>query len=537
MAASVALVLMVSIAAFSLLMPVDIRAANEAPDWDEGDGVAAGIEIDMLSLFDEYTDIFIDNLTALLLDEGIMELEDLSIEKGSIKAFASVGVTDKSDGNVTVTQKMGFEIIFKATMSAVMLDMTEPGVYDDEYALEQADTIDISNSVSLEFKVAMVQYLSVTFDEESMDIMEISMSIRPSFMIEIDMEKLPWLDDEDESITVSYESFKMFVKADVKTTLALEFMPGLKLFDLENIETDHEWDTATENISVSLRFEGVIDMASAGKSPAVTEINGNLADMFAEIAADMPGASGLEGFPIILEEVSIPSEYFVEAADDVNGDIIEEIEPEIVNGEMLLGIIPVPMQIPLICTGKDNSSTDNSTLFHHFFQMGVMDDDSNIYWIFLRDNPDPDNITIPGDVKIPLWDLTGGWHENQTVFIGGLPYVKDLLDFDRWDSVLKDTTEATEEMIIGTVETMTGMDMEGKFSFESMEVAAANDGLGGIETTQNDIGDTETPVYEDPAEEDPPEEDPEEEDDEDICPLPFALLLIFGIAAVTMRRR
>lgn len=473
MAATIALALMVSIAAFVFIVPYDTEAAAEPPDWSEGDGVAAGVELDVLQLYNAHSDEVKDMLKAVIEDMsgGDATLNDFSVTKGSIKAYASVGVTDVSNGEVTVTQRMGFEIHFKVNAKTTVSDMPKAGVYDDGTDPEEDQLEDMVTISSFELKIGFTQTFSVTFDQDTMDIKEMSFSLRPSMMVNAQFSKLPWYDEDvtNETIEVSYGSFNVFFKIDVKSTLTLGFLPPLKLFDLP-MEVDDTWNTTTDNISIDLRFEGIVDLQITGTHYLVGEANDAIDDMFEAIADEMPNATGLDGFPIRIQEISIPAEYFPNDEPE-----FADIDFEIVNGAFPTEMIEVPLQADLTCTG----SNETDLLVVH----GLKTENSTVYWVWL------DGEDVPGDMDLPLSELFDFHPDVDGFYIGGIPYMADLADFNMWEEVMDEAIEDMEQQMVEMVDTMTNgtVNMSSAFTFQPMSLQAANDGLNSIESTQDDI--------------------------------------------------
>lgn len=483
LAATIALVLMVSIAAFIFIVPLDTQAAAEPPDWNEGDGVAAGVELDVLQLYNAHNEELVEMLQEAVEDMsgGDASLDDFSVTKGTIKAFVSLGVTDVSNGEVTVTERMGFEIQFKLNAKTTVSDMPVAGVYDWDANLTEDQQEDMETITSLEIRIAFTQTFSVTFDEETMDIVEVSFSLRPSFMMNAQFSNLPWFEDDDvnETEEVSYGSLNVFFKIDVKSTLTLGFLPPLKLFDLP-MEVGDDWNTMTDNISIDLQFEGVVDLQITGTHYIVDEANDEIDEMFEDIQEEMPNATGLDSFPIVIQDISIPAEYFQE---DEPEPIVEEeddgpfagIDFEIVDGAFPTEMIEVPMQFNLTCTG----SNESDLLVLH----GLMTENSTIYWVWL------DGEDVPGVVDIPLSDLFDFHPDVNDLYIGGIPYMAEMADFNMWDEAMDDAIDDMEQTMVTAVEGMTNgtVNMSSAFTFESMSLAAANDGLDSITTTQDGI--------------------------------------------------
>ena len=480
LAATIALALMASIAAFVFVVPFDTQAAdNEAPDWEQGDGIAAGVELDVLQMYNAYDDMIVENLTDLFAGTDLARLNDFSVNKGKIRAFVSIGVTDVSNGEVTVTQRMGFEIIFKVSASVDLLNMTAPGTYN-ETTIDDADEVTINTVASFEIAIAFTQTFSVTFEQDTMDIVEISASVRPSAMVDLRLSKLPNYDWEGDNFTITYGSYNVFMKADVKSTLTVGFLPALKILDLPMVE-GQEWDTATENLSIDLKFEGIVDLRITGTSPPVAKGNKAIDEMFENITAEMPNATGLDSFPIIIEQVSIPNEYFQETAPTVEEEegIWDDVNFEIVDGAFPTEMIGIPVQVPLNCTG----SNETDLLVVH----GLADANTTVYWVWFGDDM---NISIPGVMDIPLSNLTNGMHANVTDFyVGGFPYVRGLMDFAMWDDVMEDAMEGMEGQIEAAFFDMTNgtVNMSSSFTFQPMTLQAANEGIDSIGTTQDGI--------------------------------------------------
>jgi|GEM_PF-1676182 len=497
LAATIALVLMVSIAAFVIVLPFDSKAAAGSPNWEEGDGVAAGVELDVLQLYNDYENNVTEMMEMIVtyMSDGNGTLDDFSVTKGAIKAYVMIGVTDVSDEEVTVTERIGFEIQFKVNAKLIVSDMPKTGTaynisdgadlddlqMSDLELDEDKDLENITTLMSFEIRIGFTQAFSVTFDKDTMDVKEVSFSLRPSMMINTQISKLPWIGEPvDNTAEVKYGSFNVFFKSDVKSTLTLGFLPPLKLFDLP-MEVDDSWNTTTDNISIDLKFEGIIDMQITGTHEMIAEGNEEIDQMFNNITESMPNATGLDEFPIVIEQVTIPAEYF--ASDDAVPTVEEDDGPfadmefEIVNGAFPTEMIEVPMQIVLNCT--EVGETD--LLVKH----GLRSENSSVYWFW------PDGQTVPGVIpNIPLANYTGGLHANVTnLYVGGLPYIADMGNFTMWDDKMSNTMEGMEEGIVATVETMTGgtVNMSESFKFQTMTLSSVNDGIDSIESTQDSI--------------------------------------------------
>jgi len=463
-AAAVALVLMVSIAAFAFFMPFEAQAEdNTAPDWSEGQETAMGVELDFLELYDSYSDEVDENMTYVFGDIEDLTYEDFAMNEGSIKSYLLLEVSEETEETVTVTQKMGFEIKTAFTLSAEMHNMTPAGEYADNETAEAEDKVDLDNSVSMSTTLAVVQSLSATFDKDTMDLISISTYVRSTSIFDLSVDKWPDMNDEGEEHIVTYGGFNVYSKTDVKVSSEVEFEPAFKMFDLP-IDVGDEWNTTTEEITVSGGLDGTIDLQVTGTSPAVDEANQEIDYMFENITAEMPNATGIDGFPIKLDEVTIPAEYF-----DANDDVDDVPEFSIEEGQFPTESIEIPV-VDLVCT--ENTTSD--IMEKH----NLTDGDVNIYWILPEGMPAPGYVDVSNHVPL---------HDDYTMmYVGGIPYVRALGDITMWETVMEEGTEEMESTMINMADQM-GVNISESFSFSSMDVASANEGIESISDTQDEM--------------------------------------------------
>lgn len=484
LAICVTFALMFSLLAVMLFIPFGSEAAdNEAPDWQEGDGIALGMELDLLSLYNNYEDIIIENLTEDIELEGA-EIEDFSLTTGAISAYILVEVSDVTDSTATITEKIGLEIELGVSVDVLLLNLTEPGTYDSEAEFNDADTVNVSTTFSASGRAALVQSLSVTFDKETMDIIRIETYLHPILELELGISKMPYYQTSDTgAITWSMGSLNADATLDVKFLLSADFEPAFKLYDLP-IAVGDTWNTSTEDITLNGGLEGVIDLQVSGTSPLVNEINDGIDELFANIAEELPNASGLDGFPINLEEVTIPAEYFV----DEPAPLLDEPEYEfsITNGQFATLDIPIG---PINMTCGESNETDI------LVNLGLTGENTTIYWVL------PEGVTALGNVTLP--EPLSSLLDRESIYIGGIPYMQALFDMDMWSEKANEIANGISLQIMDMANT-SGIDIEGQFSFESMTPSAANEaieGIDGIETTGSSLVDAiidlflESPYY------------------------------------------
>ncbi|HII99972.1 MAG TPA: hypothetical protein HA366_00355 [Candidatus Methanomethylophilaceae archaeon] len=485
LAICVTFALMFSLLAVMLFIPFGSEAAdNEAPDWQEGDGIALGMELDLLSLYNNYEDIIIENLIEYIELEDV-EIEDFSLTTGAISAYILVEVSDVTDSTATITEKIGLEIELGVSVDVLLLNLTEPGTYDNITEFDDADTVNVSTTFSASGRAALVQSLSVTFDKETMDIIRIETYLHPILELELGISKMPYKQTNDTTgaITCSMGSLNADATLDVKFLLGADFEPAFKLYDLP-IEVDDTWNTSTEDITLNGGLEGVIDLQVSGTSPLVNEINDGIDALFATIAEALPNASGLDGFPINLEEVTIPAEYFV----DEPAPLLDEPEYEfsITNGQFATLDIPID-PINMTCGGSNETDI--------LVNLGLTGENTTIYWVL------PEGVTALGNVTLP--EPLSSLLDRESIYIGGIPYMQALFDMDMWSEKANEIANGISLQIMDMANT-SGIDIEGQFSFESMTPSAANEAIediDGIETTGSSLVDAiidlflESPYY------------------------------------------
>ncbi len=484
--ATIALVLLVPLFATVILLPFGSQAESGSMDWNEGDGFGAGIEFDVLHLYYAYSDEIIDMIMDTISEQsqGQAELNDFSITKGTINAYAMTGVTKVTDDEVTIEQSGGLEVHLKINAKTTVYDLPKEGVYTPEHDFTEEDYEDMVTISYFEVIIGLAQKFSVTFDKESMDVKEVSSTQLLSLSMEADFSKLPFV-EFDEDMEVSYGNMNLLFTYDYNQTLSLGFIPSLSIPDLEN-GIEQGFGSEIEGMVIDLSFEGEVDLQITGDHRAVNELNMGIDLIFQGIAEDMPDAEGLDGFPIKLHEIYIPAEYLPEPGPSPVDMILFDV-PELT---IPVELFEIPLEIPW--TISDGEETD--LLVIH----GLRTENSTMYWLWLEDVP------VPGLFDIPLSQVFTDFHPDvDDFYIGGIPIIPDLADPLMWEELMEEPMDMMEELIVTMVYDMTGgaVEITRPIDYESMDMEDVMYVLRAIVSSiliisddDDDISDTVPPV-------------------------------------------
>jgi len=283
----------------SLAVPA-LAAPAEAPEWNEGDKWAYGMEADAGEELQEE----LENLT-IMVDQFLDDIEGIDADlnelnmAGSSEVWILFEITEANDEVYVLSMDMAAMIDINADIS-VTAELPAEGTYTfDELITADRDPITISAGV--DFNMALTVSVDVTFDRDTMALMSVESTFRLTGALDLSADNLPlWLpelmdDDFNESeagvVEVEYTDYDINADLEFNLAMDLEFVPALNLWDFPMDEGD-EWSVSS-NATMSGSMSGFLD---------VTGLPAEIEDaLFMEISDE----TGIDSFPIIFEDLDL----------------------------------------------------------------------------------------------------------------------------------------------------------------------------------------------------------------------------------------
>ncbi len=342
------LALLVSLAVPALATPA------EAPEWNQGDRWAYGMEVDA----DEELQEELENVTTTV-DQFLDDIEGLNANLNDLNVAASselwvlFEVTEANDDVYVLSMDMAAMISVDASIS-VTAELPAEGTYDiGELMTAERDPVTMSASVDL--TMFLTVSVDVTFDSDTMALKSIEATLKLTGALDLTADNLPlWLpglmdNDLNESLTgeIKVEYTDYDINADLEFNLAmnLEFVPALNLWDFP-LDVGDDWNVSS-NATLSGSMSGSLD---------VSGLPSDMEDAFFEKVADKIGANS---FPIVFEDLDLGDCPF-------DGGVMEETTEH---------IGPVNLRCTDVSTVNDPYWNDITV-----YEINVVDTPLNMYY-------------------------------------------------------------------------------------------------------------------------------------------------------------
>ena len=282
----------------------------EAPEWSVGDRWAFGADTDVGAEFDE----ILTNLTNMLeMTDEVDEVNEMSLSGGT-EFWMLFEVTEVTADEYVMEMDMATSVALDATVS-ITADLPVAGTYNySDDPVTALITVDADVGVD----ATLVVNVEVTYDKDTMAVK--SVAIEATIRAEADFvaNNLPQSDDDwmNMTETISYEDYDVHGELQVNFDMALEFDPGLNLYDFPLSLDEVWWSNFTATFSGHLT--GFLDIQGL---PEEMEEN-----IFSE---EFVNQTGISEFPIVFEDIgdmgAIPFD---------NGIIEEFVTPETLDMRM-----------------------------------------------------------------------------------------------------------------------------------------------------------------------------------------------------------
>jgi hypothetical protein len=283
----------------SLAVPA-LAAPAEAPEWNEGDRWAYGMEVDV----DEALQQELENLT-MMIDQFLSDIDGIEADLNDLNMAASseawilFEVTEANNEVYVLSMDMAAMVSINADIS-ITAELPAEGTYDlDE--LINAERDPVTMSAGLDFTMILTVSVDITFDRETMALKSVESTLKLTVSMDLTAENLPlWLPelmngDYNESlggeIEVEYTDYDISADLEFNLAIDLEFVPALNLWDFPLDEGD-EWNVSS-NATVSGSMSGFLD------------VSGLPAEMEDALFMAISGDTGIDSFPIIFEDLDL----------------------------------------------------------------------------------------------------------------------------------------------------------------------------------------------------------------------------------------
>ncbi|MHC1709447.1 MAG: hypothetical protein AB9819_03455 [Methanomassiliicoccales archaeon] len=256
----------------------------EAPEWSVGDRWAFGADTDVGAEFDE----ILTNLTNMLeMTDEVDEVNEMSLSGGT-EFWMLFEVTQVTDDEYVMEMDMATSVTMDATIS-ITADLPVAGTYN--YSDDPATAL-ITVDADVGVDATMVVNVEVTYDKETMAVKSIAIDAKIRAAADFVANNLPQSDDDwmNSTETIWYEDYDVHAELEVNFDMALEFDPGMNLYDFPLAMNETWWSNFT--VSFSGHLTGFLDIQGL---PAEMEEN-----IFSE---DFVETTGISEFPIVFEEI------------------------------------------------------------------------------------------------------------------------------------------------------------------------------------------------------------------------------------------
>jgi len=256
----------------------------EAPEWNEGDRWAFGADTNVGAEFDE----ILTNLTNLLeMTDEVDEVNEMSLS-GSTEFWMLFEVTEVTDDEYVMEMDMATSVTLDATVS-ITADMPVAGTYN--YSDDPTTSL-ITVDADVDVDATVIFNVEVTYDKDTMAVKSIAIDAKIRAEADFVANNLPQSDDDwmNGTETIWYEDYDVHGELEVNFDMALEFDPGLNLYDFPLSMEDEWWSNFTASFSGHLT--GFLDIQGL---PEEMEQN-----IFSE---EFVETTGISEFPIVFEEI------------------------------------------------------------------------------------------------------------------------------------------------------------------------------------------------------------------------------------------
>lgn len=256
----------------------------EAPEWSVGDRWAFGADTDVGAEFDE----ILTNLTNMLeMTDEVDEVNDLSLSGGT-EFWMLFEVTEVTDDEYVMEMDMATSIALDASVS-ITADLPVPGTYS---YYEEPETALITVDADVGVDASLVVNVEVTYDKDTMAVKSIAIDAKVRAEVDFVANNLPQSEDDwmNSTETIWYEDYNVHGELQVNFDLAMEFDPGMNLYDFPLSENSEWWSNFT--VSFSGHLTGFLDIQGL---PEEMEQN-----IFSEEFVEQ---TGISEFPIVFEEI------------------------------------------------------------------------------------------------------------------------------------------------------------------------------------------------------------------------------------------
>jgi hypothetical protein len=255
-----------------------------APEWNEGDRWGFGADTDVGAEFDE----ILTNLTNMLeMTDEVDEVNEMSLIGGT-EFWMLFEVTEVTDDEYVMDMDMAMSVALDAVVS-ITADLPEAGTYN--YS-DDPDTDLITVDADVGVDATLVVNVEITYDKETMAVKSVAIDAKIRAEADFEANNLPRSEDDwmNSTETIWYEDYDVHGELEVNFDLALEFNPGLNLYDFPLSMNDAWWSNFTASFSGHLT--GFLDIQGL---PEEMEEN-----IFSEEFVEQ---TGISEFPIVFEEI------------------------------------------------------------------------------------------------------------------------------------------------------------------------------------------------------------------------------------------
>lgn len=284
----------------AVLVPMNVEAQAEAPEWKEGDSWTMGFEVDIEEIFapgfEEIRDEFDDDF-----EEDDM-IKDFDFDfYGTAEASTHTEVIEVGEEHYVLEIDSETEFNMGGSVE-ITVQFPKEGEDVDGDEPPELENRTISGSVDAEFVQTIMG--EATLEKSTLALESLELDIGWSLDVDVEINGFPDMEKMEEEGIVSYTDYEGGIELSFDLSLEYAFEPALDFFNFP-IEENSEWES-TSNMTGSGTYEGIFD------------IHGLPEFMMDEIEQDL----GME-FPIIFED------HEFEDSEDIAYGEIKEVTEEV----------------------------------------------------------------------------------------------------------------------------------------------------------------------------------------------------------------
>ncbi|MCU0861595.1 MAG: hypothetical protein MUE65_04685, partial [Methanomassiliicoccales archaeon] len=209
----------------------------EAPEWNEGDGWAMGMSVDLDAEFTEELNDLQDMIELLLSGGSDAEFQEYQVQAFA-EAYAVAKVAEVSEDEVVLQAKLAARLTGDADI-ALSADVEAPGTYG---LFEVPSKVRENITVEASLDLAAVVEMEVVLQSSDSSLKSVEISVKASAAMDIqatNMKEMEFNLSAGQKV-ISYKDYDMSLDFNFFMSMKAEFSPALDLFNFP-LQVGDEW--------------------------------------------------------------------------------------------------------------------------------------------------------------------------------------------------------------------------------------------------------------------------------------------------------